>query len=936
MSFNLKFEMDDDSRKKRLSAVRGYIDADIPILKDWDLYENDTIKKDITPEEIRKFIDWLSDGPIYPVPSMAKKILCIRRTKLKSTIDSWSVTAGQRQQAQRLLDSIDEILKEGDDTFDPASVCSNTAAEAVADAVPIATPPGPDAPPTGPVPVTPPGVPGCGDAQAIQIPDDCCNEMRKELGKVKDMIIEKIKNVSETVSRSSMSIEDRAEEARRKAAQAIAEAEAAHEKLKKVQNKKNVSAVELETAIQAAEASRLKAERLIKESDRLFGLSEYKKFVKTDSTMNQQRQEQEQEQEQCSEESCGNKESTINDPASLNHNMVTNKSNATNPEALDTNIVSDSECCDIQESANYNDPTGLKNSLVLNKGNTPNPEENVLENSECCEEDSTKLIDYENAEPSNFNLEVIDSYVNPRVNMDSSVKIPEAKDGAVNHNDEVLAIENNEFSAIEDKKTNQKGGEFTAQNGIRRKHAYDSIEQLAQTTAAAKERLRNLGYNQQLPQGNHERIGVLEQKLKELESHIPSDSPIAALNQASDLNKLQTEVQLKEQQINELEKKLSQDSADKKACLEQVQTLQQSLKNLTEAAASVFPIVEGYVDGSRQAIAKMAELKEEMLVKIADLNGNLAEGINLYKKVNLLVEELNTKIEKGLDTTKVKTQIQNNQTQLDSLVSSSSSRSSSNHSEGSANTVELDEANSKFENANKELLVLHDKVEATPSLAVQLAIKTNEYENLIKDKEALQKLLHNAPESTHEEEVEKYKNNINSLTDDKNIRVRLEAAISQLIALEREQELNKQRILSLQLEDDQLQAKIAFLEDIKPSNNSAAHNKLKELQNQAANHETKLNEAKATEETLNNNTSQVRSVMNNLVNQTTKNYPKVNTTRKSNNNNLIIRKLNNTQKVGGKRSLKSKSKKIIIKKKVGSLKKGARLVKLYREIPPLY
>jgi hypothetical protein len=176
------------------------------------------------------------------------------------------------------------------------------------------------------------------------------------------------------------------------------------------------------------------------------------------------------------------------------------------------------------------------------------------------------------------------------------------------------------------------------------------------------------------------------------------------------------------------------------------------------------------------------------------------------------------------------------------------------------------------------------------------------------------------------------------LTDDKNLRVRLEAAISQLIALEREQELNKQRILSLQLEDDQLQTKIALLEDIKPSNNSAAHNKLKELQNQAANHETKLNIAKATEETLNNNTSQVRSVMNDLVAKTTKNYPKVNTTRKSNNNNnnLIIRKINNTQKVGGKRSLKSKRKKIIIKKKVGSLKKGARLVKLYREIPPLY
>lgn len=932
MSFNLKFEMDDDSRKKRLSAVRGYIDADIPILKDWDLYENDTIKKDITPEEIRKFIDWLSDGPIYPVPSMAKKILCIRRTKLKSTVDSWSVTAGQRQQAQRLLDSIDEILKEGDDTFDPASVCSNNAAEAIADAVPIAAPPGPDAPPTGPVPVTPPGIPGCGDAQAIQIPDDCCNEMRKELGKVKDMIIEKIKNVSETVSRSSMSLEDRAEEARRKAAQAIAEAEAAHEKLKKVQNKKNVSAVELETAIQAAEASRLKAERLIKESDRLFGLSEYKKIVKTDSTMNQQGQEQEQEQEQTSKECCDIQDSAINDPASLKHTVVANKSNTTNPEALDTNIVSDSECCDLQESANYNDPTGLKYSLVANKGNTPNPEANVVDDGECCEEDSTTLIDYGNAEPSNLNLEIIDSYVNPRVNMDSSVKIPEAKVDSVNHNDEVLAIENNKFAAVKDKKTEQKGGEFTAQNGIRRKHAYDSIEQLAQTTAAAKERLRNLAYNQQLPQGNHERIGVLEQKLKELESHIPSDSPIAALNQASDLNKLQTEVQLKEQQINILEKKLSQGTADKKECLEQVQTLQQSLKNLTEAAAAVFPIVEGYVDGTQKAIAKMAEFKEEMLVKITDLSGNLAEGLKLYEKLNLLIEELNTKIEKGLDTTKVKEQIQNNRTQLESLVSSSNSSNSSNHSEDSANTVQLDEANSKFENANKELLDLHDKVEATPSLAVQLAMKTNEYENLVKDKEALQKLLHN----THGEEVEKYKNNINDLTDDENMRIRLKAAISQLIALEREQELNKQRILSLQLEDDQIQTKIALLEDIKPSHNSAAHNKLKELQNQAANHETKLNEAKATEETLNNNTSQVRSVMNDLVAKTTKNYPKVNTTRKSNNNNLIIRKLNNTQKVGGKRSLKSKSKKIIIKKKVGSLKKGARLVKLYREIPPLY
>ena len=84
MSYKLKFQMDDDSRKKRQDDLRGYINDDIPVLKDWELYDsvNDTLKKDITYEEIRTFIAWFIDGPVFPVPSIAKKIVCLRRTKL--------------------------------------------------------------------------------------------------------------------------------------------------------------------------------------------------------------------------------------------------------------------------------------------------------------------------------------------------------------------------------------------------------------------------------------------------------------------------------------------------------------------------------------------------------------------------------------------------------------------------------------------------------------------------------------------------------------------------------------------------------------------------------------------------------------------------------------------------------------------------------------
>jgi len=249
MSFNLKFEMDDDNRKKRQADSRGYIDIDIPILKDWDLYENNKLREDITPEEIYDFINWLSDGPIYPVPSMAKKILCVRRTKLISTISSWSTTAGERQHAQRLLDSIDEILKEGDDSFDPESVCSNQVQ----------------------------GNNACENSQIIQIPDDCCKEMRKELALVKETILAKLKKLSDSTQNALMSDEDKAEEARKKSAQAIAEAKSAYEHLQNIQQKHNVTPTELEAAINSAEASRLKAEMLIHESERLFEISNSKK-----------------------------------------------------------------------------------------------------------------------------------------------------------------------------------------------------------------------------------------------------------------------------------------------------------------------------------------------------------------------------------------------------------------------------------------------------------------------------------------------------------------------------------------------------------------------------------------------------------------------------------------------------------------------------------
>ena len=126
MSFpmGLAIKNDTESKNERRKNKRGYIDDDIPLLESFGLIKNGKEDFKLRPEDYVVFFDWLSVGPVYPVPRVVLKILCHYRTKLQETIDDFATTDGHRMQSINIKKTIDEMIKAGDDRIIPSEMCT--------------------------------------------------------------------------------------------------------------------------------------------------------------------------------------------------------------------------------------------------------------------------------------------------------------------------------------------------------------------------------------------------------------------------------------------------------------------------------------------------------------------------------------------------------------------------------------------------------------------------------------------------------------------------------------------------------------------------------------------------------------------------------------------------------------------------------------------
>ena len=467
-------------------------------------------------------------------------------------------------------------------------------------------------------------------------------------------------------------------------------------------------------------------------------------------------------------------------------------------------------------------------------------------------------------------------------------------------------------------------------------------------------------------------------------------TPDGVLNNANEIKILQNEIENMEKQINELENKLATGEGDKQIHQQKVDEITTSLKNLTAAAANVLPIVEEYVEKSQDVIGRI-KVDYAMLLKFMNdifpllikLNVNLDEGLKLYEEANNLLENLNKLIEKG-DTQNITTiteEIANNATKIQKLVAKNEELKNvvdTNKDTRTAIESELNKSVDNFDKANTELLNIHKDIKnlGYPSLATRLALKTKEYEDLVSVKEDLQQRLNKndedlakltksgsffeeikhtnknntSPSSNFKEELEKKKNKIATLTNDEAVRAQLTATVAQITALKREQINVIQRIHALKTEHKNLESRNEIYKKIRDQNTeqhdiSLINNEIDTLDTLIKEHVSKINDDEKELEKINQQIEELEKINTDVSRQASNEFPRVNQTRKNFVKPLELNKLNSTQKAGRRisksKTLKTKGKTPIKTptrkgKKTILLKKGARLPKLYREIPPLY
>ena len=113
-----------ETTKKR--SEKGYIQEDLPVLESFGLFKNGKPVPDfvLTNEEYSNFLNWLGNGPAKPIPTVGVKVLCFYKQKLSTGLKDYGITDGFRQKQKNLIKSIDEMLKDGDDTQNPGAICA--------------------------------------------------------------------------------------------------------------------------------------------------------------------------------------------------------------------------------------------------------------------------------------------------------------------------------------------------------------------------------------------------------------------------------------------------------------------------------------------------------------------------------------------------------------------------------------------------------------------------------------------------------------------------------------------------------------------------------------------------------------------------------------------------------------------------------------------
>lgn len=111
---------------EKIRLEKGYSVDDIPILESFSLFKDGKPVEDfhLSNDDYNTFLTWLSKGPAKPIPDVGIKVLCFYKQKLMAGIKSFSITDGSRQKQTNLINTIDEMLKGGDDTQMPAAICA--------------------------------------------------------------------------------------------------------------------------------------------------------------------------------------------------------------------------------------------------------------------------------------------------------------------------------------------------------------------------------------------------------------------------------------------------------------------------------------------------------------------------------------------------------------------------------------------------------------------------------------------------------------------------------------------------------------------------------------------------------------------------------------------------------------------------------------------
>ena len=119
------------SLKTNINTVKnrmetGYTDDDKPVLESFGLFKDGKPVPDfiLSKEEYADFLNWLGNGPAKPIPSIGIKVLCFYKHKLNMGMKDFTITDGFRQKQKNLIKSIDEMLKDGDDTQSAGAVCA--------------------------------------------------------------------------------------------------------------------------------------------------------------------------------------------------------------------------------------------------------------------------------------------------------------------------------------------------------------------------------------------------------------------------------------------------------------------------------------------------------------------------------------------------------------------------------------------------------------------------------------------------------------------------------------------------------------------------------------------------------------------------------------------------------------------------------------------